>query len=553
MKKTFFIQLVFLILVIVAAGHLSLINRLTDLWAPYMIRLENYRVQPTLTMLQLNMADLPESERPEYLETLKLRFGYELYYQSLAEVTLTEPQLSTLAAGEPVFDTVSLNFYIASDALRGPGDQVLVIRNMDLFADHTLSAIRRGLLANGEVTEAVLLSYPESEWLALLPELQAQGGIRAQLKEVSQLTLNASEIQRLLKGETVFTSSQRSLDYEQRTDFAYKRIGSSQWVLIQGPVVGDEIHDIQTEAVFYYLLVLSVIILLPVILFFWPFWLCSSRIRRQMVRYAAGDFEGRLPLEKSGVLKPVVTVINQMADRVARGREQVRTFSHAVSHDIRTPLTSLEFSLETYRRAPADKKAVILQRMKGSLEEIRSLQMELLMFSELEQQTADIVLKDIPAETFWQALEQRWSNDVRAERIRFIPAQAKSPIRTPLQMHCALNEHYLTRALDNLIVNALNYGQHQVAISVSESDDALCFRVENDGQPIPEEAQQRIFQPFIRLEESRNRDSGGSGLGLSIVKEIVNAHKGAVRLSQSTLGGACFEVVIPACHRSENR
>jgi signal transduction histidine kinase len=85
-----------------------------------------------------------------------------------------------------------------------------------------------------------------------------------------------------------------------------------------------------------------------------------------------------------------------------------------------------------------------------------------------------------------------------------------------------------------------------MAVSVREADHREELVVEDDGPGIAEDQRERVFDRFVRLDEARARDEGGSGLGLSIVKEIVTAHGGTVTVSTSALGGARFAVRLPA-------
>ena len=103
----------------------------------------------------------------------------------------------------------------------------------------------------------------------------------------------------------------------------------------------------------------------------------------------------------------------------------------------------------------------------------------------------------------------------------------------------------LSRALDNLIGNAIRYARHRIRIRVLPDTTQACLCVEDDGPGIDSSLYDQIFEPFIRLDPSRDRQTGGYGLGLAIVDGVMRAHGGHVTLGRSPLGGACFTLCWP--------
>ena len=101
----------------------------------------------------------------------------------------------------------------------------------------------------------------------------------------------------------------------------------------------------------------------------------------------------------------------------------------------------------------------------------------------------------------------------------------------------------LKRCFTNLVDNALNFGQ-QAAIRI-DNDGELVIRVSDDGPGIPEELLERVFEPFYRLNSSRSRDTGGAGLGLSIARDIAQAHGGTLALRNRPEGGLTAELRLP--------
>ncbi len=105
--------------------------------------------------------------------------------------------------------------------------------------------------------------------------------------------------------------------------------------------------------------------------------------------------------------------------------------------------------------------------------------------------------------------------------------------------------HYLRRALSNLVTNAMRHADSRVQVSFAVDAERASLSVDDDGPGVPEEAWEKVFTPFLRLDDSRTRASGGHGLGLSIVRRISYWHGGRSQIGHSELGGARFSLVWP--------
>jgi two-component system OmpR family sensor kinase len=103
----------------------------------------------------------------------------------------------------------------------------------------------------------------------------------------------------------------------------------------------------------------------------------------------------------------------------------------------------------------------------------------------------------------------------------------------------------LMRATGNLLRNAQKYGNSKVALSASRKLGGVSITVDDDGPGIPEEEREKVFEPFYRLDRSRDRSTGGFGLGLSIAAKAVSLHGGSLKIDTSPLGGARFTITLP--------
>ncbi len=107
------------------------------------------------------------------------------------------------------------------------------------------------------------------------------------------------------------------------------------------------------------------------------------------------------------------------------------------------------------------------------------------------------------------------------------------------------HETYFRRALQNLVANAKRYAKSQVIVEYERDGDGLRLSVIDDGPGVKEEDRQRIFEPFIRVDDSRSRESGGAGLGLAIVARILKSHDGTVNVTADGAAGSRFVTVWP--------
>ena len=137
-----------------------------------------------------------------------------------------------------------------------------------------------------------------------------------------------------------------------------------------------------------------------------------------------------------------------------------------------------------------------------------------------------------------------------AALIHTMVAEIYEPYQT-IQLELDFPEHpvwvqgdanQLRRMLQNLIINAFKHAHGKVRVSLEQSPVTL--QISDDGEGIPEDQRQRIFTPFVRLDSSRNRQTGGFGLGLAIIQRIARLHHAHISVTESALGGANFKVVF---------
>jgi two-component system sensor histidine kinase RstB len=233
-----------------------------------------------------------------------------------------------------------------------------------------------------------------------------------------------------------------------------------------------------------------------------------------------------------------------MAEHLQRSLSIQREMVRAVSHELRTPVARLRFGLEMIGDAETDTaRRKYMEGMDSDIQDLDKLVDEMLTYARLEQ--------GAPALNFQPVDLNELIDQVITELapLRASVRVEHGPSRNALDGGGAQVEaelRYLHRALQNLVSNAMRHAESRVRVSYHVGQQRCRLDVEDDGPGVPEEAWEHIFTPFLRLDDSRTRASGGHGLGLSIVRRITYWHSGRAQISRSEeLGGACFSLIWP--------
>lgn len=241
---------------------------------------------------------------------------------------------------------------------------------------------------------------------------------------------------------------------------------------------------------------------------------------------AIGRGEAHQPLEESGAreLREATHAFNTMQDRLQRYLDSRTRVLAAMSHDLRTPLTRLRL------RAESIDDPEVQARFIADVEEMSQMVVGALnMFKGLnDAETATPILIDDLIGALQEEYKELGAN---------IAIEGHSDERILAKPQA------LKRCLSNLLHNAVKYGD--TAVVHIEDGDELVVRIRDEGAGIPEEALEQVFEPFFRVESSRNRDTGGTGLGLSIARDIAQAHGGSITLRNLPERGLEATLTLP--------
>jgi signal transduction histidine kinase len=262
-------------------------------------------------------------------------------------------------------------------------------------------------------------------------------------------------------------------------------------------------------------------------------------VRRRVASISTDHLHERVPVPAArDEIRELALTMNAMLDRLEAGASAQRRFVADASHELSSPLSTLRVGLELLRariRRGAAPEAESLELLQAETERLHRLVRDLLLLARadengLRRRRAEVDLDDV----------------VGAEARRLV---THAGLRVDVDLQPARvtgDAEQLARVVRNLVDNAAAHATTRMAITLSSDGWTAYVRVADDGAGIADADKCRVFDRFVRLDESRERRLGGSGLGLAIVAEIVSAHGGSVAITDTPGGGATVQVSLPA-------
>jgi two-component system osmolarity sensor histidine kinase EnvZ len=248
------------------------------------------------------------------------------------------------------------------------------------------------------------------------------------------------------------------------------------------------------------------------------------RLATAVDNFGKGRADSDFKPEGATEIRQAAAAFNLMRERIQRTINQRTEMLAGISHDLRTPLTRMKLQLAMVGDSPA------IADLQSDVEEMEKMVEEYLAFArgESAEQVAttnmSAILHDI----------------VNGARISDTPIT----LETKDRIFIPLKPNGFKRAITNLVNNGILYGGN-VVIVVTEINGAIQITVDDDGPGIPVEEREEVFKPFYRLDSARSPDTGGSGLGLTIARDVIRAHGGELSIEDSTLGGARIRIRLP--------
>ncbi|MEH6445336.1 MAG: ATP-binding protein [Oceanospirillaceae bacterium] len=274
------------------------------------------------------------------------------------------------------------------------------------------------------------------------------------------------------------------------------------------------------------------------IIAFWVYFLHRKLkvLELSAIKIANGDFTTRVPVHYKCKVGGLNAAFNKMAERIEQLIGSHQRLTNAVAHELRTPIFRLRCQAELLEYGIAETEHdQYIEGIEEDLTELDLLVDEMLSYARMELNEEVFLLENYELGA--------WLNDHRIILQRCCKKSLSLEIGEKIALQ--LDSRLMMRALSNLVRNADIHGNNQIQIRYFTRDNYAVICVNDDGGGIPEADRSRIVEPFERLDDARTRSSGGHGLGLSIVRGIVQQHGGKIFISQSELGGASVCIYLP--------
>lgn len=515
------------VLVLVALLGVGALQLLND------VRVDQYRerlAQGTFRLMADNLTPMVEVERRRAVAVWGRLLGVPMRVTALAEAGLDSSARNNLRRGQVLVQQTGPHEARIYSQL---GEQpLLLVADVQQVSEQLARATSFLLIDE-------LVRYPWDEQPSRLAALKRDKrfGFDLRLVRLDQADLDPDQRRRVDEGDTVM-----ALGRGGDSIYVFSGIVDTPWVLEIGPLYQMDPYPAQW-LVLIGALSLSLIGLM-VYLLVRPLEQRLSDLEGAATRIASGRLDARVPTRGTDSVGRLAAAFNAMAEHLQRSLSIQREMVRAVSHELRTPVARLRFGLEMIGDAETDAaRRKYMEGMDSDIQDLDKLVDEMLTYARLEQ--------GAPALNFQQVDLNELIDQVITELapLRASVRVEHGPSRDALDGGGACVEaelRYLHRALQNLVSNAMRHAESRVRVSYQIGSQRCRVDVEDDGPGVPEEAWEHIFTPFLRLDDSRTRASGGHGLGLSIVRRITYWHSGRAQISRSeSLGGACFTLIWP--------
>jgi len=256
-------------------------------------------------------------------------------------------------------------------------------------------------------------------------------------------------------------------------------------------------------------------------------------------RFAADYREPLSTAEQTTELTALAKNLDEMAARLSGVLRSQKELIAALSHEMRTPLARIRFAIAVIGNQDDAGLQKRLVDLNDDVQEIDDLIASMLNYARLDH--PDIKMH-------WQAVpSSAWLGQIlgksRSGQVQIVGDTAEAPDKV------RMDPRLMELALSNLLVNAGQYAGQQVRCSLAQAQAAneYVLTVEDDGKGIPEDVRGQVFKAFTRIDDSRNRETGGYGLGLAVVARVAELHGGTATVNSSpSLGGARFSISWPA-------
>ena len=452
-------------------------------------------------------------KRNQWLAAIEKLSDLKFLQYSLSNRPLNNQLLNKLKQDKFVFEV---------DKLLSTGEVYILLPDSNEYLQVRLSDFGSSLV---RISAFLILNeigrHKSQDRFIALEKLRTMFKYPIQLKKMEDLNISTVNLRAVQKGDisVVLSNSTTSTP----TLMAYAPVGNSSYALALGSIPFFDWFPLP--------LILAQVLLILILMAATSFFLVRPLEKRLEFVDKQIDRIGHdkglsmtTPLGSDAIGK-LSNTVNSMAIRIHRLIDAQNDMIRAISHELRTPITRIRFRMAMIAGEDGEEFSGI----ERDLDVLEKLIDEVLTFSRLQRETPELFIESIQLDKLIHELT------VSAKVVN--PA-IKLELPPPTECYVQADRRYLFRALENLLLNAQKYAVKKIVIGYSLTKEQQCIWIADDGSGIPEHERATIFDPFKRLDSSRDRQSGGYGLGLAIVKQVASWHKGKVEIDDSENGGA---------------
>ena len=268
-----------------------------------------------------------------------------------------------------------------------------------------------------------------------------------------------------------------------------------------------------------------------------------GRLRQATRKFASGDLSTRIGTQVKGKneLSGLAHDFDEMAGKIEDLVGSQKRLLRDISHELRSPLARLGIALELARQqGNPDAQNKALARIELEAERMNIMIGQLLNLTRLESGAKELQFQKFDLRELLANLVEDADYEAKIRQCRVVYQAPEAAI-------CFGSQNLLAQALENVIRNAVKYTADNsiVSIDLTVGEENLTIRVADQGPGVPDETLTKLFEPFYRVADARDRQSGGTGIGLAIAERAVELHAGTISATNRSEGGLLIEIILP--------
>lgn len=371
--------------------------------------------------------------------------------------------------------------------------------------------------------------------------------------------LNEREVNDVLYGQNSSSYGFHLID-DSTTDDSFWSVYYTSSIIHNGKIIGAVLYSssitdvvkatslLQSQTLIIFILACGVIIISSMLS---TNWITNpiNKLTDVAVKISAGDLKQRARIKGKGEIAELGQTFDMMCDKIQNLDKQRSEFVSDASHELKTPLASMKILVESllYQdNVPEEVYKDFLSDINGEIDRLNSLITDLLLLSKMDSDIMAINLETINLSSLVNKCVEALRPIAQMRDIRIT-----ENLESGLEIEC--DPLKLRQALNNLIENAIKYTQDggHVQVSSKRRGNEVAVQIEDDGIGMSEEHLQHIFERFYRVDKARSRETGGTGLGLHIVRRIALMHNGRVEVESAEGQGSKFTLILPITQKRE--